>query len=90
MDFELVVNGRKRSIPDVPGHASLLNVLRDRLGLLGAKEGCGVGECGACTVLLDGKPVNACLTLAAKAAGREITTVEGLAPEGEVHPLQES
>lgn len=90
MDLELVVNGRKRWIPDVPGHESLLNVLRDRLGLLGAKEGCGVGECGACTVLLDGEPVNACLTLAAKTVGREITTVEGLAPDGEVHPLQES
>lgn len=67
---------------------SLLEVLRDTLGLTGAKDGCSNGNCGACTVLLDGEPVNACLVLAAEAQGASITTVEGLAREGHLHPLQ--
>jgi carbon-monoxide dehydrogenase small subunit len=68
----------------------LLELLRNELGLSGTKEGCGTGECGACTVLLDGKPVNSCLMLAVDAEGREVTTVEGLEKEGKLHPLQEA
>jgi carbon-monoxide dehydrogenase small subunit len=66
----------------------LLQVLRNGLGLNGTKEGCGTGDCGACTVLLDGKPVNSCLVLAIDADGHEVTTVEGLEKEGKLHPLQ--
>ena len=77
-------------LDEVPGQETLLSVLRDRLGLLGTKEGCGIGECGACTVLLDGEAVNACLTAAWKVAGREVTTIEGLASENGLHPLQEA
>ena len=69
---------------------TLLEVLRDELGLTGTKCGCEIGECGACTVLLDGQPVNACLVLAPQIAGREVTTVEGLMLDGRLHPLQES
>jgi carbon-monoxide dehydrogenase small subunit len=68
----------------------LLDVLREDLGLTGTKEGCGMGVCGACTVLLEGRPVNACLTLAVEAEGKEITTVEGLAHDGKLDPLQEA
>ena len=68
---------------------TLLEVLRDRLGLTGTKEGCGTGDCGACTVHLNGKPVHSCLTLALEAKGAEVTTVEGLAPgNGTLHPVQ--
>lgn len=90
MNLLFVLNGRDTSVDDVPCHATLLSVLRDRLGLLGTKEGCGVGECCACTVLLDGEPVNACLTAAWKAADREVITIEGLAPEDGLHPVQEA
>lgn len=90
MSLDFVLNGQPRSVSGVTGHDTLLHVLRERLGLLGTKEGCGVGECGACTVLLDGEPVNACLTIAWKAAGREIITIEGLAPDGGLHPIQEA
>jgi aerobic carbon-monoxide dehydrogenase small subunit len=69
---------------------TLLEFLRDRLGLTGTKEGCGNGNCGSCTVLLDGEPVNACLMLACEAPGCEITTVEGLAPQGKLSDLQEN
>lgn len=71
-------------------HWTLLEVLRDELDLTGAKEGCGEGVCGSCTVLMDGRPVRACLTLALEAAGREITTVEGLASGEQLDPLQEA
>jgi aerobic carbon-monoxide dehydrogenase small subunit len=67
---------------------TLLDILRDEIGLKGTKEGCGLGECGACTVLMDEKPVNACLTLALQAQGREILTIEGLSKNGLLDPLQ--
>ncbi len=90
MNLIFTLNGTLTSLPDVPSHATLLSILRDRLGFLGTKEGCGVGECGACTVLLDGEPVNSCLTAAWKAAGREVLTIEGLAPADGLHPVQEA
>jgi carbon-monoxide dehydrogenase small subunit len=76
--YEILVEPRK----------TLLSVLRDTIGLTGAKESCSTGDCGACTVLLDGKPVTSCLVLAVSANGKEITTIEGLASEGELHPIQ--
>ena len=83
-----VVNGETVTV-DVKPTARLVDVLRDTLGLLGTKEGCGNGECGACTVLLDGRPVNSCLVPALEADGRLITTVEGLVgPGGELSPVQ--
>jgi carbon-monoxide dehydrogenase small subunit len=85
----LTVNGEPAEL-NVPSHWRLVDLLRDGLGLTGTKEGCGIGECGACTVLLDGKPVNSCLVLAAQADGREVVTVEGLADGDELHPLQEA
>ena len=69
---------------------TLLSFLREDLGLTGAKHGCGLGDCGACTVILDGKPVNSCLVLAVQAHGREVLTIEGLAENGKLHPIQEA
>jgi carbon-monoxide dehydrogenase small subunit len=87
--LELVVDGVPLSAPVADPGRTLLRVLRDDLGRTGAKEGCDDSECGACMVLVDGRPVNSCSYLALQAAGREITTVEGLAgPGGELHPLQ--
>jgi xanthine dehydrogenase iron-sulfur cluster and FAD-binding subunit A len=83
------INGRPQKLL-LPAHHTLLEVLRDDLGLTGTKCGCEIGECGACTVLLDGQPVNSCLVLAPQIDGREILTVEGLAQNGKLHPLQES
>jgi isoquinoline 1-oxidoreductase alpha subunit len=86
---ELIINGQRRSVdvePDVP----LLTVLRDYLDLTGTKYGCGEGRCGACTVLIDGKPVRSCRTTTANSAGKSITTIEGLANDGKLHPLQEA
>ena len=88
-DIMLIVNGRAREL-EVPAHALLLDVLRDRLGLKGAKRSCDVQVCGACTVLVDGAPVSACTYLAVEIDGREVATVEGLAAVGGLHPLQES
>lgn len=84
----LNVNGSSYEVQE--GTHTLLEVLRDELGFVGAKEGCGVGMCGACTVLIDGKPVSGCLTLAAQVADKEILTVEGLEKEGELHPVQQA
>jgi len=71
-------------------HKTLLEVLREDLGLTGTKRGCDLGTCGACTVLIDGKPTLSCLALAVDAQGRKITTIEGLVKNGELHPLQKS
>ncbi len=85
----LTVNGERQHALAEPRH-TLLELLRDRLGLTGTKEGCGDGNCGACTVLLDGRPVNSCLVLAVEAQGREVVTVEGLARDGVLHPIQQA
>lgn len=86
---ELRVNSRKYPV-DVESEASLLFVLRDELGLTGPKYGCGEGQCGACTVLLSGYPRRSCITKAGWAANKEITTIEGLAEGGRLHPLQQA
>ena len=83
----LRVNGSTRRV-EAPEEESLLSVLRNRLGLTGTKYGCGEGQCGACTVLLDGKAVRSCRTKVSEAAGARITTIEGLAPGGRLHPVQ--
>lgn len=86
--FEL--NGNEMAV-EIEDHWTLLHLLREELGLTGTKEGCGVGECGACTVLVDGMAVNSCIFLAAEAHGRRVTTIEGLAsPDGRLHPIQEA
>ncbi len=87
MDLQLVVNGETRKFKAGTGK-TLLNVLREDIGLTGTKDGCSSGDCGACVVLLDGQVVNACMVLAPQADGARITTVEGLAGNGELHPLQ--
>ncbi len=89
MEITFTINGEKRNL-DVNANQRLLDVLRQDLGLTGAKEGCGKGECGACTVIMDDKPVASCLILAPQADGSEIETIEGLAPGEKLHPLQES
>lgn len=75
---------------NVPSNLTLLRYLRENLDVTGVKEGCGAGECGACTVLMDGKPVNSCLILAAEVDGKEVITIEGLYKDGKIHPLQEA
>ena len=87
--IELRVNGEPCELAVEP-QRTLLEVLREDLGLTGAKEACGTGECGACTVLMDGKPILSCLTLAIEAQGKKITTIEGLVKNGELHPLQKA
>jgi xanthine dehydrogenase YagT iron-sulfur-binding subunit len=87
MEIELRVNGERRRI-EVDTRASVLDVLREQLGLTGAKKGCDHGQCGACTVLLDGRRANGCLALAVAHDGADVTTVEGLADGDELHPLQ--
>jgi carbon-monoxide dehydrogenase small subunit len=86
---ELTVNGRPRSL-EIPPHHTLLDVLRDDLGLTGTKECCLVGECGACTVSLDGRIVDSCLVLAVEADGAAVTTVEGLSADGRLSRLQQA
>jgi aerobic-type carbon monoxide dehydrogenase small subunit (CoxS/CutS family) len=81
------VNGETRHVL-APAHHTLLEVLRERLGLMGTKHGCELGECGACTVLLDGQPTLSCLVLSVECQGREIRTVEGMAGGAGLHPLQ--
>jgi len=83
------LNGTERSVA-VRSHWTLLQVLRDRLGLTGTKEGCGVGVCGTCTVLLDGRPVSSCLTLAANVAGQDVVTIEGIGREGAFDAVQQA
>jgi carbon-monoxide dehydrogenase small subunit len=87
--ISLTVNGRERELW-VDAHRSLLDVLRTEAGATEVKLGCGEGVCGTCAVLVDGEPVNACLVFAVQADGASVTTVRGLAPEGELHPLQQS
>ena len=87
--LELQVNGTRRRV-EIEGERSLLNVLRDELDLTGAKYGCGEGQCGACTVLVDGRAVRSCLTQAASVEGKQITTIEGLERNGKLHPMQEA
>ena len=89
VDVTLTLNGEGRAF-SVPAGRRLLDLLREDAGLTGAKEGCGAGECGACTVLLDGKPVTACLVLAASCHGHDVVTVEGLAAGDRLHPFQEA
>jgi aerobic-type carbon monoxide dehydrogenase small subunit (CoxS/CutS family) len=86
---QLRINGARRAV-DADGDRTLLSVLRDDLDLTGAKYGCGEGQCGACTVLLDGQAVRSCLTPVSAAAGKEILTIEGLEKNGRLHPLQEA
>ncbi|MGY1680286.1 (2Fe-2S)-binding protein [Geodermatophilus sp. SYSU D01176] len=90
MRVTTTVNGTERTADDVWPGASLLHLLRERLGLPGAKNACEQGECGSCTVYLDGEPVCACLVAAGQAIGREVTTVEGLADGQSLHPVQEA
>ena len=88
-EITVTVNGAEQTLT-VRHHWSLLDVLREALGLTGAKRGCDRGECGSCTVLLDRTPVNACQVLAIRADGHDVLTVEGLAPAGELSPLQQA
>jgi carbon-monoxide dehydrogenase small subunit len=87
--IELTVNDEIRQV-EVEPQTTLLEVLRENLHLTGTKEGCGLGDCGTCIVLVDDKPVNSCLMLAADARGRRVTTIEGLQKEEKLHPLQQS
>jgi carbon-monoxide dehydrogenase small subunit len=86
-EIQLEVNGNPYSVSVLP-QRTLLEVLREDLGLTGTKEGCSEGECGVCTVLLDGVPVRSCLLLAVDVRGRKITTIEGLSKNGKLHPIQ--
>ncbi len=88
-EISLKVNGDNYT-GFVSSNRTLLSFLREDLNLTGAKEGCGAGECGACTVIMDGKAVNSCLVLAVEADGSEIQTIEGLSSQGKLHPIQES
>jgi xanthine dehydrogenase YagT iron-sulfur-binding subunit len=89
VSVKVSVNGRAQEL-HLDSEVTLLDALRDRLDLTGTKKGCDQGACGACTVLLDGRRVVSCLMLAAQCDGREVTTIEGLAPDGHPHPLQEA
>ena len=87
--IELEVNGRRQRL-DVDAATPLLWVLREQLGLAGTKFGCGIAQCGACTVHVDGVPMRSCVTPAAAVAGRAVTTIEGLAQDGQLHPVQQA
>ena len=88
-EIALNINGIPQEA-EVPSNMTLLTLLRERIGLTGTKDGCSAGECGACTVLLDGEPVNACMVLAAEVDGAELITIEGLIHEGQLDPLQKT
>lgn len=85
----LKINGKTYNV-EIEEDMRLLDVLRDKLGLTGTKEGCGEGECGACTVIIDGKTVNSCMVLAFQAEGKDILTIEGMTSEKGVHPIQQA
>jgi aerobic-type carbon monoxide dehydrogenase small subunit (CoxS/CutS family) len=89
IDIRLIVNGEQYALPVSP-ETTLLGLLRNQLGLTGAKLGCDVGDCGACTVIVDGRSVNACLMLAAQADGCAVLTIEGLATRERLHPIQQA
>jgi carbon-monoxide dehydrogenase small subunit len=89
MTITMTVNGAERVV-DAPAHQSLLDVLRDHLTLTGTKECCAEGECGACTVLLNGRAVNSCLVLAAECDGEDVVTIEGLSRDGQLDPIQQA
>ena len=88
-EINLTVNNQPYRLSVLPWR-TLLEVIREDLGLTGTKEGCGLGECGACTVLMDGRAVNSCLVLATEADGKQITTIEGLASGDKLHPIQQA
>jgi carbon-monoxide dehydrogenase small subunit len=87
--ISFTINGEKKQL-DIQAGISALELIRDVLGLKGTKEGCGIGECGACTIVVDGRAFNACLMFAAQLDRREILTVEGLGQDGDLHPIQEA
>ncbi|HEY6735716.1 MAG TPA: (2Fe-2S)-binding protein [Roseiarcus sp.] len=89
ISIDLIVNGVERKLEVAPW-TTLLDLLRERLGLTGTKKGCDQGQCGACTILIDGRRINSCLTFAAMYDGAQITTIEGLAVNGVLHPLQQA
>jgi xanthine dehydrogenase YagT iron-sulfur-binding subunit len=89
ISIALTINGTRRQL-DVAPWTTLLDLLRDRLDLTGTKKGCDHGQCGACTVLVDGRRINSCMTLAVMKDGAEVTTIEGLAKDGALHPLQQA
>jgi xanthine dehydrogenase YagT iron-sulfur-binding subunit len=89
VDIAFEVNGHRAAV-HVPPHRTLLDALRDELGLTGAKKVCDEGTCGACTVVVDGRPVYSCMTLAVACEGRSVETVEGLVVDGELHPVQQA
>lgn len=88
--IKLKVNGLDFVFDSVPENKTLLSLIRDDIGLTGTKEGCAEGDCGACTVLLNGKPVNSCIILAVEVDGGEILTIEGLSRDGKLHPIQQA
>lgn len=89
MTLTITVNGKKRTL-DIPPDRRLIDIIREDLALTGTKEGCGSGECGACTVLMNGKPVNSCLVWACQAQDADILTIEGIASADDLHPIQEA
>ncbi|WFA07833.1 (2Fe-2S)-binding protein [Tissierella sp. Yu-01] len=89
MLIQLIINQINYKV-DVEPNMRLLDLLRDKLGLIGTKEGCGEGECGACTVIMDGESINSCMVMAFQANGSNITTIEGLEENGELHPIQKA
>lgn len=89
LKLNMTVNQHPVTI-EIDRDARLIDVLRDQLGFTGVKEGCGIGECGACTVIIDGKTANSCITLAASMEGRELVTIEGLRKGEELHPMQQA